>query len=84
METKSAQIRILLEAGKDREALRIAAKFFDRSDETGLYKKAHEGLLNPGFYKQLGVDVDLTYKQAVQNLRERFLNDQKDHQKAAG
>lgn len=78
MESKSDIIRKHLQAGNDREALRVAAKFFDRSDETGLYKRAHEALINPEFYKQLGIDVELTYEQAVNNLRERFLNGRKD------
>lgn len=77
MESKSDIIRKHLQAGNDREALRVAAKFFDRSEDTSLYKRAHEALINPAFYKQLGVDVELTYSKAVENLRERFLNGQK-------
>lgn len=80
MESKSAQIRKQLLAGNDRQALRIAAKFFDRSDKTSLYKRAHESQGNPQFYKQLGVDVELLYTQAITDLRERFLNDHKNNQ----
>jgi hypothetical protein len=40
-------------------ALRIAARFFDRSEATKTFKRGMDAHNNPGFYRQLGKDPDL-------------------------
>lgn len=40
MENKSDKIRAALANGDTRKAISLASKFFDRSDETQLYKQA--------------------------------------------
>lgn len=76
MESKSTKIRAALAAGNDKQALRIASKFFDRGADTQLYKAAYESnYTNPAFYKQLGKDPEKLMAQAMANLRGRFLND---------
>ncbi len=75
MESKSTQIRAALQAGDNKQALRIASKFFDRSADTRLYKAAYEAnYTSPAFYKQLGKDPAQLMAQAMENLRGRFLD----------
>jgi hypothetical protein len=40
-------------------AVRIAARFFDRSEATKTFKRGMDAHNNPGFYRQLGKDPDL-------------------------
>jgi hypothetical protein len=39
-------------------ALRIAARFFDRSNDTKMFKRGMTAHNNPGFYWQLGKDPE--------------------------
>lgn len=54
MKQKIAQIRDAWAAGDHIGALRIAARFFDRSDETLTFKRGMSAFNNPHFYEQLG------------------------------
>ena len=44
MENKSDKIRAALAIGDTRKAISVASKFFDRSDETQLYKQAQAAI----------------------------------------
>jgi hypothetical protein len=56
MNCKSDQIRAAWVAGDQIGALRIAARFFDRSIPTKAFKRGMDAYNNPGFYRQLGKD----------------------------
>jgi len=53
---KSDQIRAAWAAGDRIGALRIAARFFDRSSDTKTFKRGMAAYNNPAFYRQLGKD----------------------------
>lgn len=72
MKTKTGAIREALEAGDMAKALSIASKFFDKSEDTKLYKLAASAALSPTFYRELGEDPDAIVEHAYQNLIERF------------
>lgn len=74
MKSKTRMIADMLDAGNDRKALSIAAKFFDRSDDTNLFKRAQSAVNNPQLYAQMKIDPEALYLQAVHRLRERFGN----------
>jgi len=70
--SKSDRIRSLLKAGMSDEALSIAAKFYDASDDTKAYKRAVSAKNNPSFYKQIGKDPDEIYKNGLTLIQSRF------------
>jgi hypothetical protein len=53
-------------------ALRIAARFFDRSDATITFKRGMDAHNNPAFYRQLGRDPDLLLRAALELLARKF------------
>ena len=71
--TKSDKIKAALISGDKVRAISIASKFFDRSEETQLYKQAQAAIGNPRFYRQIGKDPDAIVDAAVTRLRARFL-----------
>jgi hypothetical protein len=70
--TKTDRIRAAWAAGDCIGALRIAAKFFDRSEATKSFKRGMDAYNNPGFYRQLGKDPELLVALAVKLLQRRF------------
>jgi len=56
MKCKTDKIRTAWAAGDRLGALRIAARFFDRSPDTLTFKRGIDAHNNPGFYRQLGRD----------------------------
>jgi len=69
---KSDQIRAAWGAGDRIDALRIAARFFDRSIETRTFKRGIGAHNNPGFYRQLGKDPEQIVRDALDVLAKRF------------
>jgi hypothetical protein len=57
--SKCDKIRAAWDVGDRVGALRIAARFFDRSEETKAFKRGMDAHDNPGFYRQLAKDPDL-------------------------
>ena len=53
-------------------ALRIAARFFDRSEDTQIFKRGMDAHNHPDFYRQLHKDPDQITVAAVQLLAEKF------------
>ena len=53
-------------------ALRIASRFFDRSDATKAYKRGTDAHNNPQFYRQLGKGPNLLLAKALKLLAKRF------------
>jgi hypothetical protein len=69
---KSDQIRAAWAAGDRIGALRIAARFFDRSSDTKTFKRGMDAYNNPGFYWQLGKDPEQLMAAALELLAKKF------------
>ena len=72
MNCKTDKIRTAWATGDQIGALRIAARFFDRSNETKIFKRGMNAYYNPGFYRQLGKNPEQIIKNAVDVLARRF------------
>ena len=74
METKNDKVRRLVASGEYKEALQIC-KDWNYSDPTyrDILRLGYECLLYPTFYKQLGKDPDLAYKNAIKVLRQVYV-----------
>ena len=72
MTSKVDTMRALWAAGDRIGALRIAAKFFDRSIETKVFKRGMDAHNHPGFYRQLGKDPERLTACALELLSQRF------------
>ena len=59
-------------AGDRIGALRVAASFFDRSDDTKTFKRGMDAFNNPRFYRQLGKEPELITQDALETLANRF------------
>ena len=70
--SKTDKIRAAWTAGDQISALRIAARFIDRSDATKSFKRGMDAYNNPGFYRQLGKDPDQIIADALSVLVKRF------------
>ena len=74
MKTKSTQIKESLLNNDVKKAISLASKFFDKSEDTKLFKQAQSAINNPSFYKQVGKNPDLIVKSAHDLLMLRFCN----------
>jgi hypothetical protein len=72
MDCKSDQIRAAWSAGDQIGALRIAARFFDRSIDTRTFKRGIDAYNNPSFYRQLGKDPEQLMAAALELLAKKF------------
>ena len=72
MQTKTEQIRAAWLAGDQIGALRIAARFFDRSTDTRIFKRGMDANNHPGFYRQLGKEPQELVTAALALLQKRF------------
>jgi hypothetical protein len=72
MRSKTDQIRSAWDAGNRIAALRIAARFFDRSNETMIFKRGMDANNHPGFYRQLGKEPQQLITAALDLLAKRF------------
>jgi hypothetical protein len=72
MDCKTDQIRKAWAAGDRIGALRIAARFFDRSLKTRTFKRGMAAYNNPSFYRQLGKDPAQIVADALDALANRF------------
>jgi hypothetical protein len=70
--SKCDKIRAAWAVGDRVGALRIAARFFDRSEATKTFKLGMDAHNNPGFYRQLGKDPDLLLSAALELLARKF------------
>jgi hypothetical protein len=69
---KTDQIRAAWAAGDQIRALRIAARFFDRSANTRTFKRGMDAYNNPDFYRQLGRDPEQLMASALELLAKKF------------
>jgi hypothetical protein len=72
MSCKTDQIRAAWAAGDRIGALRIAARFFDRSDATKAFQRGMNAYNHPGFYRQLGKEPQEVVTAALEILAKRF------------
>jgi hypothetical protein len=72
MQTKTDQIRAAWAAGDRIGALRIAARFFDRSADTITFQRGMDARNNPDFYRQIGKEPDQILQNALEALATRF------------
>jgi hypothetical protein len=72
MNCKTDQIRAAWHAGDRIGALRIAARFFDRSIDTKIFKRGIDAYNNPAFYRQLGKDPEQLTQAALGLLAKKF------------
>ena len=72
MHTKTDQIRAAWATDGQIGALRIAARFFDRSNETMIFKRGMDANNHPSFYRQLGKVPQELVAAALALLQKRF------------
>jgi hypothetical protein len=72
MRTKTDQIRAAWLAGDQIGALRVAAQFFDRSENTRVFKRGIDAFNHPDFYTQLGKEPQELITAALDLLAKRF------------
>jgi len=72
MNCKADQIRAAWHSGDRIGALRIAARFFDRSIDTVTFKRGMDAYNNPDFYRQLGKDPEQLMTAALEVLAKKF------------
>jgi hypothetical protein len=72
MRSKTQQVRDALACGDQIGALRIAARFFDRSSATQIYKRGIKEHDHPDFYRQLGKQPYEIIAAAMSALVERY------------
>jgi glycine/D-amino acid oxidase-like deaminating enzyme len=70
--SKLAQLRAHMQAGRWQEALRIAARFPRLGEHRAAIVTAHEAWTHPGFYRQLGRDIEQLRTAGQQALCDRF------------
>ena len=70
--TKTNQIRAAWERGDKIAALRIASRFFDRSDDTKTFKRGWDAHQHPAFFRQIGKDPAVLVEQATALLANKF------------
>lgn len=74
MKTKSDIVRESVAEGNFKKALSIAKGFrigFTK-DEQSLMTRAHECMVHPGFYKQLGFDEAKVIEDGIKLITERY------------
>jgi hypothetical protein len=69
---KTDQVRAAWEADHQIGALRLAAQFFDRSEDTRAFKRGIDAFNHADFYMQLGKEPEESVKAALEVLRKRF------------
>ena len=70
--SKCRKIREAWASGDRIAALRFAARFFDRSADTQIFKRGMDAHNHPDFYRQLRQDPDQITTAAVRLLAEKF------------
>ena len=69
---KTDKIRTAWAAGDRIGALRIAARFFDRSADTKTFKRGMDAHNHPDFYHQLGKEPEQITQEALETLAKHF------------
>lgn len=72
MQSKTDQIRNAWAAGDKIAALRIASRFFDRSDETKMFQRGYQAHVYPAFFAQIGKDPAALTDEAIRVMAAQF------------
>jgi hypothetical protein len=72
MLSKCHKIRLAWAAGDHIGALRIAARFFDRSVDTQIFKRGMDAHNHPAFYRQLDLKPEQITAEALCLLAAKF------------
>jgi hypothetical protein len=72
VDSKISKVRAAWAAGDRIGALRIAARFFDRSLDTRSFKRGMDAHNHPDFYRQIGKDPEQIFSEALEKLATRF------------
>jgi hypothetical protein len=72
MISKCTQIKAEWAVGNQITALRIAARFFDRSTDTIIFKRGMDAFNHPEFYWQLGKNPEQITAAALRRLAEKL------------
>jgi hypothetical protein len=72
MSSKISRVRSAWAAGDRIGALRIAARFYDRSADTISFKRGMDAYNYPDFFRQIGRDPEQILAEALENLATRF------------
>lgn len=72
MQTKLSKLKAAAAAGDWAGALRIAARFPQLGADKAAIVRAHECIVNPGFYRQLGRDPALAIEAGIAALKARY------------
>ena len=70
--SKCSNIREAWASGDRIAALRIAARFFDRREDTQIFKRGMDAHNHPDFYRQLRQDPDQMTADALHLLARKF------------
>jgi hypothetical protein len=70
--SKCSKIREAWASGDRIGALRVAAGFFDRSEDTQIFKRGMDAHNHPDFYRQIGRDPNQLTAMALQLLAVKF------------
>ena len=73
METKLSKLLAAMAADDWRKALSIASKFAQLGDEKVPITRAHDALLRPDFYRQIGKDPSALVDEGKAALRRRYI-----------
>ena len=65
-------LRDLMKDEKWKEALSLAAKFPRLGCDKAVIVRAHECIVNPSFYRQLGVDTEQAIQAGIAALNARY------------
>lgn len=72
--TKLSKVVAAVRAGDWPLAFRIAAKFPDLGAERAAIVRAHEALVRPEFYKELGLDIEAVILEGKAAIYARYAN----------
>lgn len=72
MTTKLQQVKDAGLSGDWAGALRIASRFYDLGEDQAAIKRAHECMVRPSFYRQLGRDPEAAVQEGIAVLRRRY------------
>jgi hypothetical protein len=73
MSSKVSKVRSAWATGDKIGALRVAARFFDRSADTISFKRGMDAHNHPDFYRQVGKDPEQLLAKALENLARCFM-----------
>jgi hypothetical protein len=72
MQTELSQLLALMTDGRWDAAIAFANRFPRLGEHATAIRRAHNAILRPGFYRQLGLDPAALREKGIRALRERY------------